>query len=440
MDEEYNIDQKDSENELDEFHSTRYEVHAAGLNLTSVLNNPRETFLQEVWDEFEYDQSWIEEYIPTAIESCNVNHVIGYFSQIKNLSVNFENSRLASSSSYISPSSAYRFTSCEELLRRCYEEVPRPFFNSQFAINSTSFLDELLTSNNPFDPISNLDEEEEQLEPQHPLSPSLLSSHQYKLEYMLDLVEIALFRQITAKSQDFFHALKNLQELQKSVTAAVERIETLKGRMEGVNAEVGRAQKVPQLYRKMNNKSSLQRVLGDVRSLKSVLEEAMRLAEEGDSIRSLKVIRDGLELGDKLKGVSIVVPIQQRLVSLSQKVHGELNQRFLEIAVNWEVVDQSKEEEEEVNSPLFFHQDGNQPPHGVERKGEEMRGILAITARDEKLPTLFNSYKKRFVQSVRMVIRTVVLNHMASFDPTAPAPGFDIFFLVLIFGGDGFLL
>ena len=79
-------------------------------------------------------------------------------------------------------------------------------------------------------------------------------SKQEKFSRYLDLVEVALLRQIWSKSNAFFRALDDIKGLQRQVAEAYKRLTALRSRLrladEGVTTS---SMRIPQLYRRQVN-------------------------------------------------------------------------------------------------------------------------------------------------------------------------------------------
>ena len=76
-------------------------------------------------------------------------------------------------------------------------------------------------------------------------------SKQERFSRYLDLVEVALLRQIWSKSTAFFRALDDIKGLQRQVVDAYKRLTALRSRLrladEGVTTS---SMRIPQLYRR----------------------------------------------------------------------------------------------------------------------------------------------------------------------------------------------
>ena len=108
----------------------------------------------------------------------------------------------------------------------------------------------------------------------------------------MDLVEVALSKQITSKSPAFFRALTDIQQLRRSAAEAVNYVNVLRSTLQSADSEVCvSAMRVPQLSRRQQNLNALSeklQVLQQVLLARDTIQE--RIAAE-DFLTALDVIR-----------------------------------------------------------------------------------------------------------------------------------------------------
>jgi len=113
-------------------------------------------------------------------------------------------------------------TSGEEL-RICYKEVPEVFFSEDFSLQSQDTFNQVLQikdqGNNYIKGIVLRQQQQH-----HQQSMSLRSSEADDLSHYLDLVELALLRQIWYRSPAFFKALDDIKGLQYQIYEAIKLV------------------------------------------------------------------------------------------------------------------------------------------------------------------------------------------------------------------------
>lgn len=185
--------------------------------------NPRETILEEFMDEFEIEQSIPMEFtqVPAPVEV--VDEGCGdYFLDPQCLYNKF---RQRSSVQTQQLAKISRIPANTEVAF-CFATVPELYFHPDFSIRNPETFQLILRNEERQLEIQNANEalSGDQSAPSQSSSKSKRSQEDQTLTNYLDLVEVALLRQIMTKSPAFFRALDDIYDLQSMVSRAATRV------------------------------------------------------------------------------------------------------------------------------------------------------------------------------------------------------------------------
>ena len=183
--------------------------------------NPRETMFEEFMDEFEIEQSLPLDFVQQSQIVEIIDENCGdYFKDPQCLHNRFKQKNIAKSQ-YLAKIS--RVPNNTEVAF-CFATVPELYFHPDFSIrNSDTFQNIIRTEerNQELNSNSTLQIPEDSL---LRTSKSKKQSEDTALTNYLDLVEVALLKQIMTKSPAFFRALDDIYDLQSMVSRAATRV------------------------------------------------------------------------------------------------------------------------------------------------------------------------------------------------------------------------
>ena len=131
----------------------------------------------------------------------------------------------------------------------CYRDVPSMFFRPDFSLRNPEMFNQVLGPSSKKD--KDKDSSTGRLKALHQSKDGGTAPNKQEiLSRYLDLVEVALLKQIWLKSTAFFRALDDIKGLQTSVASASGKISSLRSSLSSADEGIAMsAMKIPQLYR-----------------------------------------------------------------------------------------------------------------------------------------------------------------------------------------------
>jgi vacuolar protein sorting-associated protein 54 len=309
-----------------------------------------------------------------------------------------------------------------EELRKCYREVPEMFFRSNFSLGNQEIFNQLYQ-------IFEKGEQEDS---------NYFSSY-------LDIVEIALLRQIWYKSPAFFRALDDFQGLQYQVFEAIQLLITIRNRLQSINdTTIHQSLSIPKLSRKQKNVAALQEKLTYMRQLLEGKNAVVSLLEIEDYYTAHELIFSIKDIyNNHLKSIYSMRKIADQLVDLSTVITNVLCNKFVTLGIQWEdypVTNESLQKSSQQKGSsgyIDYIQDldnitasiiGNGSKNGaanvfqprskqaqlVYEQNQELIKLVSSLIASETLPLALNMYKSRLIEGVKLIIRTCVMEYMTS--------------------------
>eukprot|EP01040_Poterioochromonas_malhamensis_P006829 gene6829-7360_t len=511
------IDSKEEDETIDigDYEDVRIEMLATGHHLTSVLINPRETLMQNLFDEFANEQSLPLEYQPgflsstmsasqhmfglsthsshttTATSSSDgpisshsrssrsmanadssmFSHLISltqtemdqlnrfivkinklyeiYASAHPDLDHRFpRQSKAATLSNDLTQSPHHSSSKAKRLaneeVRYCYREVPEIFFRTDFTLSRQEIFNQALLSfemdrSESFDSIDlqRSDGDEEGLKRTSQSKTGKKSPRlQDKLSVYLDLVEVALLRQIWSRSPAFFRALDDLKGLQYEVHEAIQILLLLRRKLFTLNEKrIKQSLVVPKLSQRQRNMAALQQKLQYMRQLIEGRSMIVTLLECEDYYSALELIYSIKDIYfQHLKDVEAIKVVGNQLQEFQVVICEVLCNKFATFGIQWE--DEGREnrrsdrksetdssfddimnELNSLTSSSGVLTSSSEKRHQliIEQKQETKRLVLSLVATDQ-FYTALNMYRNRLVDGIKLIIRTCVMEYMNGFD------------------------
>jgi len=272
--------------------------------------------------------------------------------------------------------------SLEEDLVRCFDAVPPTFFDPTFNLRDPGTFEKSL------------------------LAPGPQQENQEQLTSYLDLVEVALFNQIQARSSHFFRGLSDLQTLRQDVAQACGTVLELRRQMHHMQNEVvEKALKVPVLVQRQTNTSLLQEQLDLIQHLLSVRAAVPALLTGEDYLGALEVTQSAKTLlKSQLKDVTALRPSAWQFDEYEQLIGDCLGSQFINFAVHLG--------EESTEMDNLECNDGEHELKISKETQENLVPVISGLIRIGKMQEVLESYKKRLGDDLRVIVKTVVLNYL----------------------------
>lgn len=488
----------DEEFDRNDFDETRVELHNLGHNLTSVLMNPRETMLEDIFDPFTTDQS-----VPVTLATINSSSSSSTSSSASSmLSMSSSSSHHSMSSSTGKSSSTSRVTSTwasslllaitkseEEQLKSsikrmqsiykdynrihassmalsnnnkqttskqskfpqngatsvrasgggedifsCFREVPEVFLRQDFTLANVDIFNQTMgTPSNyryqsrPIEDINNhtsgptrRDRNKTMDSPPGEFLKRMLSlipqTQQDKLTKYLDQIELGLLRQIWVRSSAFFGVLDDVRALETLVMTVYRHISDVRKKLLSVGEQHSvTIMRIPRLYVRHKNESVLIDKLSSMQKVLSGKSAIQAMVEIEDYLGALEIIAEVRQLyHDELEGITCLKKIGSQLDDYDNFICEVMCNKFVSIAIQW---DDTTFGESEDSTGSYAAVIGE----GKDSFEQLLKALMTV----DRLKPALNMYKNRLSESIRLIVRTCVLEYLTSFDPTLVVEALD---------------
>ncbi|OMO73818.1 Vps54-like protein [Corchorus olitorius] len=290
-----------------------FSVSDATQSLSSILNNPHAGKLEASWV-----GGWWSvappEFAPListkATSDLSRSDFQPYVSSISDSYHRFEDIR-----NHSSKEQTPDVDNIGEALVACLREVPALYFKEDFALEDGA----TFRAACPFNDVSqNL-------------------SLQEKLSHYLDIVELHLVKEISLRSNSFFEAQGQLQDLNVKIVEGCSRIRELKETIRLIDADlVDSARHIQELNATRTNLFSLQHKLKLILSVNQALSALKLLVASAECAGALDVIDDLQHLldGDELTGLHCFRHLRDHVVASIDSINSILSAEFMRASIH----------------------------------------------------------------------------------------------------------
>lgn len=296
-------------------------------------------------------------------------------------------------------------------LQACFREVPELFFRPEFSLQNIEMFNQAIGA--AFPPASQISQNKKK---QYPII------QQEKLSKYLDVVELALLNNIWIRSSSFFRVLDDIRVLQTLVSQGYNFVTSLRSKYQKFSERMAlTVLRIPKLHIRSGNQNKLfdklqliQKVITGRSMVKSMVEIEDFLAAL-DIIQELKTIYH-----NELEGVIALRKIGKDLDEYDGFINEVMWNKFVSLAIQWD---------DHLSHPSPALINGN--IHDDLIHDQDFLGITQQLSNEENLSQLIdalitvnkfkdaiNLYKSRLSDSLRLIIRTCVLEYLTSFDPS----------------------
>ncbi|CAM6025253.1 unnamed protein product, partial [Sphagnum balticum] len=275
-----------------------------------------------------------------------------------------------------------------EGLVACLREIPSLYFDEDFALEKGSTFQAAC-------PFSSL--------PQNMLL-------QEKLSHYLDLVEVHLVKEISARSDSFFKALDQLEDLNSRIVGSCDQIHELQATVNVLSENlIEPARRVQSLEMRRHNLLALIEKLKFVEYVNQAIAAMRLLVAAADTAGSLDVI-DDLRLlleGDELVGLHCFRHLGDQLTAAMESVNSVLAADFVRAAVHDSADLESSAIMAKFNTKGkgFVVHVGDDEENGLR---DQLLPIVVGLLRTSKLPAVLRVYRDTLNTDIKAAIRTVV--------------------------------
>lgn len=299
----------------------------------------------------------------------------------------------------------------------CFSQVPAIFFNHDFSLRDSDIF-QVQTTKAKSD--------------QQKCNMHVSTVVQDRLSIYLDTVETSLFKQIWTRSPDFFRALDDLSGLRVVVAEACKTLAVMRSKFRRMDKDVAlTAMRIPLLNVRYKNELRLFKTCQFLKRIKSNFNVVQSLQRIGDYVGALQLANETIRICDKeLKGIKSIQTIKHRLRDVEKSIGERLVKKFIDLALDWnvplsilDVFDPSSSGSKTRNGGLTNStQHGSTSSASNEEETEAgerdpMNHVMTALLSAGLLDMAINEYKNRLCDNVRLVVRTCVTEYMSSFDP-----------------------
>jgi hypothetical protein len=330
------------------------------------------------------------------------------------------NSSSSSSSSNNNKRKNAAATSSSSDLRRCYDDIPELYFEPHFSLKSQPMFDEALgapTVDAMSDGSRQSHEEREVF--------------QDKLSRYLDLIEMALLRQIWTQSQAFFRALDDMKSLQLLVSGTAKELEQIRSRLKDVRTTLlNSTMKIPKINTKLRNTKAIheklecmQQVVHAQRAISAQLE-----GEDYSTALELVLSAKAKFVSHDMAAIEAMRGIGAQLDDFDALVGNILYNKFVSVAIRWTdgdgeglgAPDSVLDSVLGVGSSSSAVSGEQQSLHQSIRTPMQttLLNVLTPLVATNRIPVALSMYKVRLLEAVRLIIRTCVTEYLTDFDPS----------------------
>lgn len=290
----------------------------------------------------------------------------------------------------------------------CYREVPELYFRQDFSLQNADTFEKVLVPVN--------------------------TARQEALSRYLDLVETALLRQIWVRSGAFFRALDDIKGLRGLVSETITHVNDLKSRIGRLDDNLAMsALRIPALERRRVNKNALQATLVSMQHVIEAKKSARLLLDVDDYVGALHVIEEARgTYVNELSRLNCLARLGQELDEYHALIGEVMSGKFVSVAIQWDDDDGVDLDSEDRISQLL--EGVSQPNNGNHSASAEKRtngrqlqlssqlqDLLRSLLVTGRLEASLRMYERRLCDSVRLIVRTCVLEYISNFDPLVSA-------------------
>jgi vacuolar protein sorting-associated protein 54 len=304
----------------------------------------------------------------------------------------------------------------QEAVNACYKEVPEFFFRHDFSLEAAD------TFANALVPVNHVKQE--------------------CLSRYLDHVETALLKQIWVRSGAFFRALDDIKGLRGLVSDTISHVNDLKNRIRSLDDNLTvSALRIPQLERRRVNEIALQSKLSSMQKVIEAKQTVRMLLEVDDYVGALQVIDDARNVYSvELSRLNSMIRMGQELDEYHSLIGEVMSGKFVSVAIQWDDDDGGFDLESDDNISRFLDGATSRNSNSTvdDRAEHDSVGKSKLSQRqiqlNDQLQDLMHSlvvtgrlqsslgmYESRLCDSIRLIIRTCVLEYISNFDPLVSA-------------------
>lgn len=359
---------------------------------------------------------------------------------------------ILSSNPNVLPSNAnglFKFASVtQDELTSCFKEVPDIFFRPEFTLKNMEIFNQALNIHNYVKPHKlttnneeannkngknkSDDEDKSNYLILEKLSKVIPSFQEDVLKKYLDTIELVLLNSIWIRSPSFFRVLDDIRELQLLVKEAYNYIIILRKKYQSVNEKIALTTlRIPKLYIRQNNENILYEKMLSIQKVMAGRIAVQNLLDCEDYLTAIEIINEMKTLHhEELEGLHCMKSIGIQLDKYDSFISEVMCNKFVSLSIQWEIDDQYNDMSQNGNNKSFhgtvssIDDDSSLstpvlPSSRIINKDSlALDQLIQALLTVNKLKGAITLYKGRLSDSVRLIVRTCVLEYLNSFDPS----------------------
>jgi vacuolar protein sorting-associated protein 54 len=349
-----------------------------------------------------------------------------------------------------------------EELRNCYREVPEIFFRANFTLtnqdifNQALLIFDLSRSESHTDDLPSIEVSSTKKNNNPPTPKDTDASFKKKqlrpprlqdnLSHYMDLVEVALLRQIWSRSPAFFRALDDLKGLQYEVHEAIQILLSVRRKLNNIHdRHTKKSLRIPQLSQRQKNEYLLQKKIHYMRQLLEGRNAVLSLLECEDYYSAQELIYSIKDIyWVHLKGIHCMKEIGTELSEFNTMICEVMCNKFATLGIQWEEDSGPRSgtggsnnksgdgknqssvdyvDELEQLTGLLHRDSSTANPLGsggsrglIEEQKNETKKLIQSLLAGEQFHVALNLYRNRLLDGIKLIIRTCVMEYMTGVD------------------------
>lgn len=393
---------------------------------TSVLMNPRETLFDNWMDEFAAEQSAVLDVLhPSGPSASDVAECRRVTARLRALLEHRSRGGLlvpqavAAARDDTTPDMYLlsRFSGDTEDVEVCFREVPPVFFRPHYAPTSAGSHD-LLHQHQHQHSYLKAEELNEMIESVASgaggSGGAEFQPHLERLSQYLDLVELALLKQIWAKSPAFFRASDDIRGLREAVKNAIYTLSARRRDLRNV-ADGLRAGPmwIPQVHRRAENQKKLLSKLSAVQRVLRGRAAVTSLMEIEDHLGALQVTAETLEVyRQECEGIAALRDIGDQLIACEDAIAQSMCSSFTTMAMDWSDFASSAAAEGGTVGGRHDTEAEAVVAASLAPLGSLIKALFVVN----KLDAALQQYTSRLLECVKVVVRSCVSEYLVLMD------------------------
>ncbi|ETW00489.1 hypothetical protein H310_07104 [Aphanomyces invadans] len=388
----YNPDM-DNNSTMDVSEEAREFLAVSGHNLHSVLSNPR----GGNWGDALLDALTLPgetEAVLSAmltLPSISRRDFDGYMKNFSESSAVYAKNHEIPVQEQLASANVPTVQAANEDVALCFQAVPSLYFKSDYEFSDPTTFDAVLGTDS-------------------------IQASQEQLSGYLDRVEVSLLRQVSSRSDRFFEASTSQGDMKKRVMQACDQVRHLRTTMDRLrNSLADKSLAILQLHRKQKRLVELHELMVQIEEMKHTESSVEALVHGHDYTGALDAIDMALKTIQQMAGIHCVRPLGDKLQAYRSFIGVQMATRFTTVVTSSEW---PFEPVPPPTNPLALQS----LQLKQKEMTEEMKQLMDALFRLDLVPDVMGKYRTRMTEEIKIVVKTVVSETIASSSAATNSP------------------